>query len=145
LICNLEAVALEECLTAPFAYGELWGGNHDSAAHVILTVIQNEAIRMSSNAGQHSLTQSYGTGGVSSLAIRGEHRECNGQRSSHGFPPESSTFADRDKVRGGTRMVNIDVAPDGRFFLLKEPEQPPPTDIKLIVNFFDVLRERVGN
>ena len=78
LICNLEAVACNEYFPTPFSHGELWGSNHDGAAHVILTIIQNEAIRMSRNMGQRSLTQSYGTGGVSLLlAIQSEHRECN--------------------------------------------------------------------
>ena len=37
---------------------------------------------------------------------------------------------------------DFDVAPDGRFFLLKEPEQTPATEIRLVTNWFDELNER---
>ena len=38
---------------------------------------------------------------------------------------------------------DFDVAPDGRFLLLKERPQPPPTQIHVVTNWFEELNERV--
>ena len=38
---------------------------------------------------------------------------------------------------------NYDVAPDGRFLMIREPQEPTPLGIKVVLNWFEELKRRV--
>jgi hypothetical protein len=42
---------------------------------------------------------------------------------------------------GNVAGLSYDVAPDGRFLLLKQLEQPSPTRIHVVSNWFEELRQ----
>ena len=56
------------------------------------------------------------------------------------FEPPQPLFAGPYVTVGGPEF---DVAPDGRFLLLKEQEQPPPTQIQIVQNWHEELKRLV--
>ena len=38
---------------------------------------------------------------------------------------------------------NYDVAPDGRFLMIQEPQEPTPLGIKVVLNWFEELKQLV--
>ena len=47
--------------------------------------------------------------------------------------------------RGGPAQPNYDVAPDGRFLMIESTGGPTATKLNVVLNFFEELKQRMGN